>query len=128
MTHTITPELKLLLNAQTQTDSLESCWMEGFAIAQAEGEFDLNPFRRNSTEARFWEEGYMAGLLNEAPLFPEYAVSISLHHEPEQNVQNDQNFNLKKWLNKSKWFAASVAATGLGTLVITTDLLELAAA
>ncbi len=128
MKNNVTPELKILLTSQTQAHTLEECWMEGYATAQAEGEYERNPFQTKSRESRFWEEGFMAGLYNEPPLFPEHAVDVNLHHEATTSAQNEAQPKWKTLLKSGKFAAFGAAITACGVAIFAVELIELAAA
>lgn len=78
------PYLKLRFNLDHP--DLEECYMDGYESAKADLSEQTNPYREGSREYEHWEEGWLAGFYDEAPIYP---------LEKEQNVTtaaNDQSF------------------------------------
>ncbi len=65
-TTTLEPYVKLQLNINFP--DLEDCYLEGYEAAQQELGEELNPYSECSAAFEQWQEGWWAGLYNEAPL------------------------------------------------------------
>ena len=60
-------QVRLLFNVQYP--DYEAVWLEGYDAALCEADEISNPYDINSKAYQFWQDGWWAGCLGEAPLF-----------------------------------------------------------
>lgn len=65
--HIIESHCRLIFNVATP--SYEEAWLEGYDTCQQEQDSDLNPYSKNSSEYRYWNDGWWASFYGEEPLF-----------------------------------------------------------
>ncbi len=73
----------------TQTFSLETVWMQGYAEGKNNND-EVCPYDNGSKESHYWNEGCDASIFGEQPLFPDYSIesdSINLI-KPRQTPKN----------------------------------------
>ena len=78
-------QLALIFNAQSESFTLEECWMHGYYCAQQGIEEASNPFNDDKTQG-YWNDGWEAGLYGEPALFPEYAMGEETTNRSFQQV------------------------------------------
>ena len=108
--------LKLIFNVQSESVTLEECWMHGYYSAQQGVEEASNPFD-DSKAQQYWNDGWEAGLYGEPALFPEYAMSkpTPADHSFQHILQSIKKFSPK--LKKTQ-----VALYGLGITIGTSAI------
>ena len=119
-------QAKLVLASQLGVDP-EICWMQGYAYGQKDLS-SKNPYGKNSIQSRYWQQGYDAGMMDEAALFPEHQVEISLSNQDQtQTVRaaKTHHQHSQKVTTKSKLWLAGAAVAAMSTLVILGEVVEL---
>lgn len=118
--------LKLILASQVQSNSLEACYMEGYAHSQAEKD-EKNPFAAGSKEHEFWAQGYWAHIMNEAPLFPQHKLSEAADQQKVAMQSEMENAKRKKALSLFDYALYSVGAAVAGISAYSLIFVDLAA-
>ncbi|WP_203249756.1 hypothetical protein [Cysteiniphilum marinum] len=71
----------------TQTFSLETVWMQGYAAGMNKYTSTC-PYGINDKEYQYWNEGHDSAILGDDPLFPEYTVCSKIPSNDELATQS----------------------------------------
>lgn len=115
--------LKTILQAQTQLEDLEECWLAGYETAEQEKAENANPYRKGSKEARFWNDGWWAGFYEEPKSFEQPAAQTETAHLPLLVAQNQPHQEAKKW----QYWVVGAGLLAVGAWVMANQLLNVAA-
>lgn len=112
----ILPDLKLRFNIEYP--DLEECYQEGYESAVEGFLEEQNPYKLNSLEYDYWQEGWIAGYCEEEP---------TLHLlEKENKITHAAN---EKYPSKQEFFVKFLKITGAlaATALVGYQVLELVA-